>query len=182
MSSPQTAPATHGLMAEFASAQQLVDAAHAARHEGYKSMDAYSPFPIEALDDAIGIPHTKLPTLVFCGAITGAFAGFALETWVSLFAYPLNVGGKPLFSWPSFVPVAYECTILAAALTAVFGMIILNGLPQPYHPVFNVKRFALASRDSFFLCIEAVDQKFDLEGTRAFLERLGAREVSTVAD
>ncbi len=176
------AQTVHGIMGEFTSAEALVKAAEAAHHEGYKAMDAYSPFPIEELHHAMALPNTQLPKLVFAGAFIGGLAGFLLENWVSIVAYPLNIGGKPLYSWPAFIPVTYECTILGAALTAVFGMLALNGLPQPYHPVFNAKRFALASRDRFFLCIEAADQKFDIHQTRTFLERIGAREVTTVED
>jgi len=175
-------PLTHGLLAEFDDQHSLVHAAHTAHHEGYRKMDAFSPLPIEELHHALGLPQTKLPALVLCGAIIGGLSGFALELWVSMYAYPLNVGGKPLFSWPMFIPVTFECTILGAALTTVFGMLALNGLPMPYHPVFNVPRFALASRNRFFLCIESRDTKFDLEGTRYFLESLNPREVSTVAD
>jgi hypothetical protein len=182
MSTTSQAPTVYGLMAEFEAPHELVEAAHRAYHEGYRTMDAYSPLPIEELHEAIGLPHTKLPLVVLIGAIVGGLSGFLLETWVSMSAYPLNVGGKPLFSWPAFIPVTFECTILGAALSAVFGMLALNGLPQPYHPVFNVPRFALASRNRFFLCIEATDTKFDMEQTRAFLESLGPREVSTVAD
>lgn len=177
-----TGPALHGLLGEFDSPDALVRAAEAAHHEGYKAMDAYSPIPIEELHHAMGLPNTKLPLLVLCGALTGMIGGFALENWVSIFAYPLNIGGKPLYSWPAFIPVTYECTILGAALTAVFGMLALNGFPQPYHPVFNAKNFALASRDKFFLCIEAADKKFDMQQTRTFLERVGAREVTAVED
>jgi len=177
------APGTiHGIMGEFSSAEDLVKAAHAAHAQGYKAMDAYSPVPIEELHHAMGLPNTKLPALVFTGACIGGISGFLLENWVSIVAYPLNVGGKPLYSWPAFIPVTYECTILGAALTCVFGMLALNGLPQPYHPVFNAKRFALATRDRFFLCIEAADKQFDLHQTRAFLEGIGAREVTTVED
>jgi len=175
-------PATHGLLAEFDDQHSLVHAAHTARHEGYRKMDAFSPLPIEELHHALGLPQTKLPALVLCGAIIGGLSGFALELWVSMYAYPLNVGGKPLFSWPMFIPVTFECTILGAALTTVFGMLALNGLPQPYHPLFNVPRFAHASRDKFFLCIEADDKKFDLDQTRAFLNGVGAKEVSLVQD
>ncbi len=175
-------PKLHGLIGEFTSADALVKAAEAAHHEGYKAMDAYSPVPIEELHHALGLPNTKLPALVLLGGIIGGLSGFALENWVSISAYPLNIGGKPLYSWPAFIPVTYECTILGAALTCVFGMFILNGLPQPYHPIFNAKRFAMASRDRFFLCIEAADKKFDLQHTRTFLEGIGAREVMTVED
>lgn len=169
-------------MAEFETATDLVSAASRSHDAGYRDMDAYSPIPIEELHHAIGLPKTKLPLMVLIGGLLGGTGGFALEYWVSSIAYPLNVGGKPLFSWPMFIPVTFECTILGAALTAVFGMFALNKLPQPYHPVFNVPRFAMASRNRFFLCIEATDQKFDLTSTRAFLETLGAREVTTVAE
>jgi hypothetical protein len=175
-------PLTYGLLAEFNDQHALVDAAHRAHTAGYKKMDAYSPLPIEELHHAMGLPQTKLPALVLTGGIIGGLSGFALEVWVSMMAYPLNIGGKPLFSWPMFIPVTFECTILGAALTCVFGMLALNGLPQPYHPVFNVPRFALASRDRFFLLIEAIDEKFDLAETRAFLNSLGAKEVSLVED
>jgi len=172
----------YGMLAEFDDPNALVAAAHRARHEGYRRMDAYSPFPIEELHDALGGEPTKLPLLVLLGGLFGCIGGFGLCYWASVIAYPINVGGKPFNSWPAFIPVTFECTILAAALTAVFGMLALNGLPQPYHPVFNVPRFALASRNRFFLCIEARDGLFDLEGTRRFLETLNPREVSTVAD
>jgi hypothetical protein len=175
-------PDVYGLMAEFQDPNELVAAAHRAYHEGYRRMDAYSPLPIEELHEAMGLPHTKLPMIVLIGGIIGGMSGFALQSWASIIAYPLNIAGKPLFSWPAFIPVTFECTILGAALSAVFGMLALNGLPQPYHPVFNVPRFSLASRNGFFLCIEAVDGKFDVSGTREFLESLGASEVTTVAD
>ena len=175
-------PVIYGLMAEFTDPSELVAAAHRAREEGYRRMDAYSPLPIEELHEAIGFNDTKLPLIVLIGGIVGCLGGYLLQFWVSTMAYPLNVGGKPLHSWPAFIPVTFECTILGAALSAVLGMLALNGLPQPYHPVFNVPRFALASRNRFFLCIEARDAKFDLAHTRAFLEGLGPREVTTVAD
>jgi hypothetical protein len=172
----------YGLMAEFDDPNALVAAAHLARLEGYRRMDAYSPFPIEELHEALALPHTRLPLIVLIGGLVGCIGGYALQYWASAVAYPLNVGGKPLHSWPAFIPITFECTILVAALSAVFGMLALNGLPMPYHPVFNVPRFALASRNRFFLCIESRDTKFDLEGTRYFLESLNPREVSTVAD
>jgi Alternative complex III, ActD subunit len=172
----------YGLMAEFEDPNQLVAAAHRAREAGYRRMDAYSPLPIEELNEAIGFHDKKLPLIVLIGGLVGCLAGYLLQYWVSTMAYPLNVGGKPLNSWPAFIPVTFECTILGAALSAVLGMLALNGLPQPYHPVFNVARFALASRNRFFLCIEARDKKFDLAETRRFLETLEAREVTVVAD
>ena len=172
----------YGLMAEFDDANSLVAATGQAHHEGYRCMDAYSPFPIEELHEALGSRPTRLPLIVLIGGLCGCIGGYALQYWSSVIAYPLNIGGKPLHSWPAFIPVTFECTILGASLFAVLGMLALNGLPMPYHPVFNVPRFALASRNRFFLCIEAKDPKFDLDATRRFLETLGPREVSTVAD
>ena len=175
-------PAVYGLMAEFEDPTSLIAATHGAYQEGYRVMDAYSPYPIEELHEALGSPHTRLPLIVLIGGLLGCIGGYVLQYWVSVVAYPVNVGGKPFHSWPAFIPVTFECTILAAALAAVLGMLALNGLPMPYHPVFNVQRFALASRNRFFLVIEAADTKFELEETRRFLETLGPREVSTVAD
>ena len=171
---------TYGLVAEFESPAALVRAANQAREAGYRNMDAYSPMPIEELHHALGLPHTKLPYIVLGGGLLGALAGYGLEYWASTIAYPFNIGGRPLHSWPSFIVPAFETTILFAAAAAVLGMIVLNGLPMPYHPVFNAKRFAMASRDRFFLCIESRDPKFDQTVTRRFLESLGAREVSDV--
>jgi len=177
-----TRSSVYGLMAEFDDPTTLVAATDRAHHQGYRRMDAYSPFPIEELHDAIGFPPSRLPLIVLIGGLLGCIGGYVLQYWVSVVAYPVNVGGKPFHSWPAFIPVTFECTILAAALAAVLGMLALNGLPMPYHPVFNVPRFALASRNRFFLVIEAADTKFELEETRRFLETLGPREVSTVAD
>jgi hypothetical protein len=171
----------YGLMAEFDDPNALVAATWRAQYEGYRRMDAYSPFPIEDLHEALGIHHSRLPLIVLIGGALGCAGGYALQYWAAAIAYPINVAGRPFNSWPMFIPVTFECTILAAALSAVLGMLALNGLPMPYHPVFNVPRFALASRNRFFLCIEARDPNFDLEATRGFLESLGAREVSTVA-
>ena len=170
----------YGLMAEFESPTALVVAANKAREAGYRKMDAYSPIPIEELHEALGFPTTKLPMLVAGGALVGALAGFGLQVWASTVAYPINVGGRPLLSWPSFIPPTFETAILFAAFAAVFGMLALNGLPMPYHPVFNVTRFVMASRDRFFLCIEARDPKFDRAATRQFLQGLDPREVSDV--
>jgi hypothetical protein len=143
-------------------------------------MDAYSPIPLEELTEALNIHHTGVAPLVLLGGIVGGLSGYGLQYWVSAIAYPLNVGGRPFNSWPSFVPVTFELTVLIAALTAVFGMLALNRLPMLYHPVFNVPRFALATRDRFFLCIEATDPKFDPHATREFLESFAPREVSEV--
>jgi hypothetical protein len=174
--------ATYGLLAEFDDPTSLVAAAAHARDAGYRCMDAYSPFPIEELHHALGSPQSRLPLIVLIGGLVGCLGGYALQYWASAIAYPLNVAGKPLHSWPAFIPVTFECTILGAALSAVLGMLALNGLPMPYHPVFNVPRFALASRNRFFLCIEAADPKFDVKDTRRFLETLSPLEVTTVAD
>ena len=173
--------AVYGLMAEFEDPTALVAAASRAHEEGYRRMDAYSPFPIEELHDAFGASRSRLPLVVLIGGLLGCIGGYGLQYWVAVIAYPLNVGGKPFHSWPAFIPVTFECTVLGAALAAVLGMLALNGLPMPYHPVFNVPRFALASRNRFFLVIEATDTKFELEQTRRFLEALNPREVTTVA-
>jgi hypothetical protein len=171
---------TYGLVAEFESPTALVHAANKAREAGYRRMDAYSPMPIEELHDALGLPTTKLPFVVLGGGLTGALAGYGPQYWASTIAYPFNIGGRPLHSWPAFIVPTFETTILFSALAAVLGMIVLNGLPMPYHPVFNVKRFAMASRDRFFLCIESDDPRFQEHETRRFLESLGAREVNDV--
>jgi hypothetical protein len=176
-------PVIYGMMAEFDDPNTLVAAAHRATHQGYECMDAYSPYPIEELHEALGSHEpSKLPLIVLIGGLCGCIGGFALQYWISAIAYPVNIGGRPFNSWPAFIPVTFECTILAAALSAVLGMLALNGLPQPYHPVFNVPRFALASRNRFFLVIESRDKKFEIEETRRFLETLNPREVTTVAD
>jgi len=172
----------YGLLAEFDDPNSLVVATERAHREGYRRMDAYSPFPIEELHEALGGRPSRLPLIVLIGGLIGCAGGYALQYWVSTMAYPLNIGGRPFHSWPAFIPVTFECTILAAALTAVLAMLGLNGLPMPYHPVFSVPRFALATRNRFFLCIEARDAKFDLDGTRRFLESLSPREVTTVVD
>jgi len=170
----------YGLMAEFEDPKALVDATRRAYEHGYRNMDAYSPIPIEELTEALGIHRTGVAPLVLLGGIIGGLTGYGLQYWVAAIAYPLNVGGRPFNSWPSFVPVTFEMTVLVAALTAVFGMLALNRLPMLYHPVFNVPRFALATRDRFFLCIEATDPKFDPHATRKFLESFAPREVSEV--
>ncbi len=171
------APRLYGLMAEFEDASALVAATERAHAAGYRRMDAYSPFPIEELHHALGSPHSKLPLIVLLGGIVGCLGGFFLQYWAATMAYPVNVGGRPLNSWPAFIPVTFECTILVAALSAVLGMLGLNGLPTPYHPVFNVERFALASRSRFFLVIESRDKRFDVAQTREFLVTLNPRDI-----
>jgi Protein of unknown function (DUF3341) len=173
-------PPVYGLMAEFDTPEALLEAAQRTYKDGYRRMDAYSPFPVDGLAEAVGFHHTRLPLIVLIGGVLGAVGGFLLQYWISVVDYPLNIGGKPYNSWPAFIPVTFETTVLAAALTAVLAMLALNGLPMPYHPVFNVERFALASRDRFFLCIEAADPKFNREETRRFLENLAPRGVNEV--
>ena len=173
-------PKTHGLMAEFDNANVLVEAARKTYAEGYRKMDTYSPFPIEAAWEAMHVHDRPVSFFVLCGGIIGMIAGFGLCYWVSTIAYPLNVGGRPLNSWPSFIPVTFELTILIASFAAVISMLALNGLPMPYHPVFNVPAFARASQDRFFLAIEAADPKFDRTKTFEFMRTLGAREINEV--
>jgi hypothetical protein len=181
MSSPhESGPPTYGLMAEFPSADALVAAAHQVHAAGYQKVDAFTPYPIEAVSEALGLPRSKMPLIVLIGGLLGGFGGYMLQFWSQVIRYPMNIGGRPIHSWPSFIVPTFECTILGASLAAVVGMIAINGLPMPYHPVFNVPRFALASRDRFFLVIEAVDPKFDSDATRRFLAGLSATEVSDV--
>ena len=181
MSHDVPTPAIHGLMAEFESPSALVHAAEKARLAGYKNMDAYTPIPVEELEEALGLKRTRLPMLVFLGGLFGGLGGFGLEYWTQAIAYPMNIGARPYNSWPQFIPVTFETTVLGAALTAFIGMWALNKLPQPYHPVFNVPEFARASTDRFFLCIEATDPRFDRGGTKQFLEDLKPVGVSEVA-
>lgn len=173
-------PTIYGLMAEFDGPEALLEAAQRSFAEGYRRMDAYSPFPVDGLAEAIGFHKTRLPLLVLIGGIVGCIGGFYLQYWVSVIDYPLNIGGRPLNSWPMFIPVTFELTILVAGLTAVLGLLALNGLPMPYHPVFNVERFQLATRNRFFLCIESADAKFDHQATRRFLESVGSQGVYDV--
>lgn len=178
---PHGKPAMYGLMAEFHTAEELIEAAHKVHAAGFHHVDAYTPYPIEEVSHALGLHRSKLPLIVLGGGITGGLAGYLLQYWSQVIEYPLNIGGRPYHSWPAFIVPTFETTILFAALSAVLGMFALNGLPEPYHPVFNVPRFALASRDRYFLVIEARDPKFDPEETRRFLLDLHASEVSDVA-
>jgi hypothetical protein len=182
----ETKPSEHagslyGIMAEFDDPESLLDAASRARLEGYREMDAYTPMPVEGLAEAIGFRGNWVQRLVFIAGLCGATGGFMLCWWITVIAYPHNVAGRPLNSWPAYVPITFETMVLVACITAVVGMLALNGLPQPYHPVFNVARFAHASRDKFFLCIESTDPMFDPGTTRQFLEQLNPQEVMDVA-
>jgi hypothetical protein len=170
----------YGLLAEFDTPTQMVDAATKIREAGYTKTDAFSPFPLHEIDEALGIKRSILPYMVFCGGIIGLLSGLGLQYFVHVIEYPINVGGRPFFSLPSFIPPMFELTILFSAFTAVFGMLFLNGLPQPYHPVFNVPRFALATREKFFLLIESEDPKFDYEETKGLMESTNPQEVFDV--
>src|SRR5947199_3873760 len=167
----------YGLLAEFNNPEDLLGAARRAREEGYTRLDAFTPFPVEDLADAIGFHKTRVPLITLIGGLIGCSGGFFLQYYPNVIGYPLNLGGRPYYSWPAFIPVTFELTILCAALATVFGMLSLIGFPTPYHPVFNVPNFALATRNRFFLCIKARDPKFDREKTREFLAGLKARGV-----
>ncbi|MGO9088999.1 MAG: DUF3341 domain-containing protein [Candidatus Sulfotelmatobacter sp.] len=169
----------YGIMAEFDSATALVEAARKTHQAGYKKIDAYSPFPIEGLAEEIG-SRNDVPVVVLIGGIVGGLSGYLMQYWMSAVDYPLNIGGKPYHSWPAFIVITFEMTILFAGVSAVLGMLALNGLPMPYHPVFNVPRFALASKDRFFLIVFSSDKKYDPAATRKFLESLDPRSVSEV--
>jgi hypothetical protein len=171
---------TYGLLAEFDSATALVEAGEKTRDAGYKKIDAYSPFPVEGLAEAIGFHHDLVPLVTLIGGIIGGSTGYLMQYWMSVISYPLNIGGKPYHSWPSFIIITFEMTILFAGISAVLGMLALNGLPMPYHPVFNVPRFALASKDRFFLIVFASDPKYDTAATRQFMESLHPRSIAEV--
>lgn len=173
-------PRIYGVLGEFPTAEHLTAAAHAAREAGYRRMDAYSPFPVEGLADALGARRSRLPLIVLIGGICGGLIGYLMQYYMVVVSYPLNIGGRPLHTWPAFVLVTFELTILGAALSAVLGMLALNGLPRPYHPLFNVPEFNLASQNRFFLCIEATDPQFDVPNASDFLARIGSTHVQLV--
>jgi Protein of unknown function (DUF3341) len=170
----------HGLMAEFDSVEDLVRATEQAYAQGYRAMDAYSPFPVEELSEALGFRTKAVPLLALAGGLTGVVTGFGMQAGIHAVLLPINVGGRPLVSWPAFIPVTFEMGVLFSALFTLVGLLVLNGLPEPYHPVFHVPAFGRATRDRFFLCIEARDARFDVLQTRLFLQGLGAREVVDV--
>lgn len=170
----------YGMMAEFATAKELIAASHRTYEAGYRKIDAYTPYPIEEVAEAIGFHKNGVALVTLIGAIIGGLTGYCLQYWVAVINYPVNVGGRPYHSWPSFIIITFELTILFGGISAVFGMLALNGLPMPYHPVFNVQRFAMASKDRFFLIVFASDPKYDATGTRQFLEGLDPRSISEV--
>lgn len=171
-------PLYHGMMAEFHDADEVLRAAQKVRAAGYTHLDGYTPFPVHGLDEAIGFKDSKVQWSIFFAGLVGFFGGYGMEVWVNMIEYPMNVGGRPKLSWPSFIPVAYECSILLAGLTAAFSMLAFNGLPRPNHPVFNTPNFELASQTSFFLCVEGTDPKFDHAEVKNLLESVGAVNVS----
>lgn len=173
---------SYGLMVEFDTPERLLEAARRARSEGYRELDAYTPFPVHGLWEALELPKTKLPWIILCGGLFGACGGYFMMWFSAVVHYPINVGGRPLHSWVAFIPITFELTVLFASFAAVFGMLGLNGLPKPYHPVFNVAQFERASLDHFFLCIKARDPKFDRDKTRKFLEGLGGLGVHDVQE
>jgi hypothetical protein len=172
----------YGVMGEFETAKQLIRAAEKTREAGYRKMDAYAPFPVEGLSEALGLRRSWVPLLTLLGGLAGGLTGFGFQYWCNVIAYPLNIGGRPLNSWPAFIPVTFELTILGASSFAVFGMLALNKLPHPYHPVFNVERFARASTDRFFICIEATDPKFNVTDSTRFLQSIDAQYITEVRD
>jgi hypothetical protein len=177
---PESERFLYGLIAEFEQPEELVTAARRTREAGYRQIDAYSPFPVEELSEALGFHDFWIPIIMLTGGLFGALGGFGLLFYCMVVSYPLNVGGQPLYGWPIYVPITFECTVLLAALSGVVGMFMLNRLPQPYHPVFDAPDFDKATSSRFFLCIEANDPHFDREGTRQFMETFGASRVSEV--
>lgn len=166
--------ALYGLLGEFETTEQIVDAASKTYAAGYRKINGYTPFPVHGLSEALGQKPTRLPVAVFVGGIVGGCLGYFMLYYASVISYPLNIGGRPLHSWPAFIPITFEMTILGAAATAFLGMLARNGLPHPNHPLFNVQAFTLASRNRFFLSIQSSDPLFDVVRTRRFLEELGA--------
>jgi Protein of unknown function (DUF3341) len=175
-----TSPRLYGLLAEYKSPEALIEAAQKTYARGYRRIDAFSPFPVEGLAEAIGFHHNRMPLIVLFGGILGGTGAFFMMWFSAVLNYPLNVGGRPLLSWPAFVPITFELTILGGALAAIFGMLSLNGLPMPHHPLFYVPDFSRASRSRFFLCIQADDPLFNLDDTRAFLASLEPRRIIDV--
>jgi hypothetical protein len=171
----------YGLIAEFKDGAALVSAASRATAEGYRNVDAYSPFPVPGLSEALAFRSDRVPLITLLGGIAGGIGIYFLQWYTAVIDYPINSGGRPLHSWPAFIPATFECTVLGAALAAFFGLLLLNGLPRLHHPIFNAADFDLATRNRFFLCVEAADPRFALDATRDFLATLGAMRVSEVS-
>jgi hypothetical protein len=174
MSQAPSKPTVYGLVAEYPTPEALLKAAEQVRDAGYTRVDALTPFPVHGIVDALGLPKSKMAGLVLGGAIAGALVGFAMQTYLSVFQYPHITTGRPLFSWPNFIPVIFECTVLFAGLTAFVGMLVRNNLPRPYHPVFAAPRVENTTTSTFMIVVEAADPKFELNGTEAFLRKTGA--------
>jgi hypothetical protein len=182
MAHAASSSALYGLLAEFDSPDQLLSAVRRTTDAGYTKTDAFSPYPIHGMGDALKFKDRRLSPFVLIGGIVGCLAGYGLEYWTQVIAYPLNIGGRPYHAWVNFIPPAFETTILFGSFTAGIAMLVLNGLPRPYHPCFNVPAFERATQDKFFLVIEADDPQFDLQKTREFLGGLHARQVTAVED
>jgi hypothetical protein len=170
----------YGLLAEFETPQQLLEATRRTRQAGYREVDAFAPYPVEGLATELGMRKTRMPVLVLLTALVGTAAGFGMQYWTMKVDYPFDAGGRPYNSWPAFLPIVFEVMVLVASLSALLGMLFLNGLPQPYHPLFRVERFAEANSFRFFLCVEAADPRFDREATAGFLAGLAAARVIEV--
>ncbi len=173
-------PSLYGLMAVFNEPEALLKAAQSAYDAGYRKLQAYTPFPVNGLSEAIGFTHDRMSMITLIGGLFGCSGGFYMQYFANVVSYPLNIGGRPYNSWPAFIPVTFELTILCAALSALFGMLILNKLPQLYHPVFNVPEFKRAAEDGFFLCIQCLDPQFKYQETHNFLKSLIPQEVYEV--
>jgi hypothetical protein len=170
----------YGLMAEFDTPDALLAAVRKARSAGYRRMDAYTPFPIEGLDEAMALPPSPLPWIMLAGAIAGALTGYFMQVISTTVAMTLNIGGRPLLSWPAYIPITFELMVLFGAFAGLGGLFFLDGLPQPYHPVFNVPGFERASEDRYFLAVEGRDLLFDRISTRQFLQDIGSIKVTEV--
>ena len=182
MSEPTTAAALHGVMAEFTTADDLIRATRAARLAGYSRMDGYSPYPVGEVADELGFPRSEIGAIMFIGGLCGATLGLLMQTWIAVYDYPIGVGGKPFWSWPQFIPITWALLVLTASMSGLFGLLVLCGLPQPYHPVFNVPAFQRATKDRFFLCIESVDPRFEVGQVTAFLNGLQPESVAEVPE
>lgn len=172
----------YGVIGEFEKPEQLVHAARTIREAGYRWYECYSPFPVEGMPEAMKMRRVDVPLITLIGGLVGGLGGFGFQYWCNVISYPLNIGGRPLNSWPAFIPVTFELTILCASLSAVFGMLALNRLPQPHHPIFNAQRFTHASADRFFVCIQARDEKFNAAEVARLLQSVNAHHVSEVLD